>query len=160
MIGSCNRKYCRSLMCMLLYYLPMFTYLMYTLWRLLIACIDFFLKGPLDPSAEDETVCYEKKNTVLSFWTMWLQMCCLVCYMTPTGERNFGCLLLCLESKRCRLIPFYYLLSCSSAYSHCSLSHVFFGLSVYLPILLTFSRKFFAIFRVEVRYLVWLLFSS
>ena len=58
-----------------------------------------------------------------------------------------GCLMspLCLESQGCLLIPLYYVLSCSSAYSHHSLSLVFF-LSTG-PFSRLFSWKFMDIFH-------------
>ena len=44
----------------------------------------------------------------------------------------------CLESQCCHLIPLYYLISCSSAYSHCSVLSFF---TTYWPILLIFFQK-------------------
>ena len=63
------------------------------------------------------------------------------CSLLHVPEGSRGCLMssTCFKSQGCHFIPLYYLLSCSSAYSHCSFCLLSF--SAYWPIPLTFFQK-------------------
>ena len=73
-------------------------------------------------------------------------------YLIKFPKGGWGCLNSdvsppCVESQGCHLSPLFFLLSCSSAHSHCSFCLVFF--SAYWPIFLPLKKKNSLIFLVK-----------